>query len=74
MGILDESWGGSTVFFTLKVHCTYSKHCKIFKLTEYVARPIFKHPVELQVIRFRGKEVITVDLTPQPRRDFVLFD
>ena len=44
-------------FFTLKVHCAYSKHCKNFKLTEYVARPIFKHPVKFQVIRFRGKKL-----------------
>ena len=60
-------------FFTLKVHCTYSKHCKILKLTEYVARPIFKHPVKFQVLSFRGKKVMTVYLTPHPRRDFVLW-
>ena len=34
--------------FTFKVHCAYSKHCKNSKLTEYVARPIFKHPVKFQ--------------------------
>jgi len=73
MGILGENWDGSTVFL-LKVHCAYSKHCKIVKLTEYVARPIFKHPVKFQVLSFREKKVMTVYLTPQPRRDFVLFD
>jgi len=49
--------GVDLLFFTLKVHCAYSKHCKNFKLTEYVARPIFKHPVKFQVIRFRGKKL-----------------
>jgi len=61
-------------FFILKLHCACSKHCKNFKLAEYVARPIFKHPVKFQVISFRGKKVITVYSTPQPRRDFLLFD
>jgi len=73
-GCIGWKLGWIYCFFTSKVQCTYSKQCTIFKLTEYVARPIFKHPVKFQVIRFRGKKVITVYLTPQPRRDFVLFD
>ena len=58
-------------FFTLKVDCAYAKHCKNSKLTEYVARPIFKH---VSSIKFQRKKVITIYLTPQPRRDFLLFD
>jgi len=58
--------GVDLLFFTLQVHCAHSKHCKIFKLTEYVPRPIFKHAVKFQII--------TVYLTPQPRRDFLLSD
>jgi len=72
-GYIGWKLGWIYCFFTLKVHCAYSKHCKIFKLTEYIARPVFKHPVKFQV-SFRGKKVMTVCLTPQPRRDFVLFD
>jgi len=58
-------------FFTLKVDCAYAKHCKNSKLTEYVARPIFKH---VSSIKFQRKKVITIYLTPQPRRDFLLFN
>ena len=73
-GCIGWKLGWISNFFTLKVHCAYSNHCRYFKLTEYVARLIFKHPVKFQVLSFRGKKVITVYLTPQPRRDFLLFD
>jgi len=66
--------GVDLLFFTLKVDCAYSKHCKNSKVTEYVARFIFKHPVKFEGITSSGKKLITVYLTPQRRRDFQLFD